>query len=197
MKRTGYKEMLRDRMPKMLNLALKWCKAKEKWLDYVYENHIKIVPKDQRGVEVKKCLGLKPKYNVNDMYPYLWEKGISYKQINDFIYSKSPQELSQILKMDFKDTIIWKDLDENETKFWNYVNSWVVWFKRTHMYIENTYKISRLVGKDERSIKIEIVQTYLRTMLPKEDASEEVKEKTYAYVDKLVDYLVNSFEKDT
>ena len=42
MKKLGYKEMLRDRCPKMVNYALKWRKAKEKWIDHVYSNFIGI-----------------------------------------------------------------------------------------------------------------------------------------------------------
>ena len=37
---TGYKQMLRDRCPKVVNYALKWCKVKEAWLDHVYKNFI-------------------------------------------------------------------------------------------------------------------------------------------------------------
>lgn len=40
MKNTGYREMLRDRCPKIVGYALKWCKAKESWLDHVYKNFI-------------------------------------------------------------------------------------------------------------------------------------------------------------
>lgn len=36
----GYKAMLRDRVPRTTDLALKWCKAKTKWVDYVYKNYI-------------------------------------------------------------------------------------------------------------------------------------------------------------
>lgn len=40
MKKTGYREMLRDRCPKVVSHALKWCGVKEAWLDHVYENFI-------------------------------------------------------------------------------------------------------------------------------------------------------------
>lgn len=38
----GYKTMLRNNIPKTLNLALLWCKSKEKWINHVYDNFIKI-----------------------------------------------------------------------------------------------------------------------------------------------------------
>jgi hypothetical protein len=37
---TGYKQMLRDRCPKLVSYALKWCKAKEAWIDHVYKSWI-------------------------------------------------------------------------------------------------------------------------------------------------------------
>lgn len=40
-KTTGYKAMLRDRCPKVVDYALKWQKAKEKWVDHAYVNFIK------------------------------------------------------------------------------------------------------------------------------------------------------------
>ena len=38
---TGYKGMLRDRCPTVVNYALKWQKAKERWIDHAYVNFIK------------------------------------------------------------------------------------------------------------------------------------------------------------
>lgn len=42
MKSTGYKEMLRDRCPQVVNYALKWQKAKERWINHAYNQFIKI-----------------------------------------------------------------------------------------------------------------------------------------------------------
>ena len=56
---TSYKKMLRDRCPKTVNLALKWCKAKEKWLNHVYKNHIWILSnKKERLNQTKAILGI-------------------------------------------------------------------------------------------------------------------------------------------
>ena len=43
MKKQGYKEMLRDRCPEVVNFALKWCKAKERWINHVYDCFVRIV----------------------------------------------------------------------------------------------------------------------------------------------------------
>lgn len=40
-KTTGYKGMLRDRCPQVVDYALKWQKAKERWIDHAYVNFIK------------------------------------------------------------------------------------------------------------------------------------------------------------
>lgn len=59
-KNTSYREMLRDRCPKVVSYALKWCKAKEKWLDYVYDNQIWFLgSKNERLKQTKLILGIK------------------------------------------------------------------------------------------------------------------------------------------
>ena len=37
----GYKNALRDRMPEYMDIALRWCKAKNRYIDYIYERYIK------------------------------------------------------------------------------------------------------------------------------------------------------------
>lgn len=60
---TGYKAMLRDRVPLLVNLALKWCKAKECWINHVYDNFVNIyVDKEQRYEATRIVLGLSGKY---------------------------------------------------------------------------------------------------------------------------------------
>ena len=52
--------MLRDRCPKVVNYALKWRKAKEKWINHCYSKFIKIYSdKDQRNNATRLCLGIK------------------------------------------------------------------------------------------------------------------------------------------
>ena len=74
---TGYRNMLRDRVPRMVNLALKWCKCKEKWLDHVYKNWIWMYSsKDMRNSVTRDLLGLDihgkaTKFNFEDTI--LWD----------------------------------------------------------------------------------------------------------------------------
>ena len=51
--------MLRDRVPKFVSFALKYCKAKEAWLDHVYKNFIWVyVSKKERLAETRRVLGI-------------------------------------------------------------------------------------------------------------------------------------------
>lgn len=66
-KNTGYRQVLRDRCPKVVNFALKWCKAKEKWLDYVYDNFIWIYSsKKERYAATKTIVGDKRNFNFHN-----------------------------------------------------------------------------------------------------------------------------------
>ena len=57
--KTGYRQMLRDRVPKFVSFALKYCKAKEAWLDHVYKNFIWVyVSKKERLAETRRVLGI-------------------------------------------------------------------------------------------------------------------------------------------
>lgn len=66
-KATGYKEMLRDRCPRVVNYALKWQKAKERWIDHAYVNFVKIFcDKKERYNTTRIILGIKKYYRNFD-----------------------------------------------------------------------------------------------------------------------------------
>lgn len=76
-KNTGYREMLRDRCPKVVNYALKWCKAKERWLNYVYDNQIwPLKSKKERLNQTKLILGI-----VNGKHEFDFHNTICWKDI--------------------------------------------------------------------------------------------------------------------
>ena len=66
----GYRQMLCDRMPQTLDIALRWCKAKNKWVDYVYDNTIKKYPQKERSRAVKQVLGQITYYNIDEIVIY-------------------------------------------------------------------------------------------------------------------------------
>ena len=57
---TGYKAMLRDRVPLVVNLALLWNNSKTAWVDHVYKNFISIyASKLERDNATRIVLGIK------------------------------------------------------------------------------------------------------------------------------------------
>lgn len=134
----GYKAMLRDKVPRTVNLALKWTCAKTAWVDHVYENQIKIYKKNSdRNNATKIVLGLID-HNFN------FHKSISWENL---LKSSS---------------------DPLKTKgYWLEIESWINWFSRNYMYIKNTYNISIEVGTNIEDIKSKIKDAYLKTLTDK------------------------------
>ena len=162
MKKSGYREMLRDRCPKVVNYALKWQKAKEKWIEHVYHNSISFyVSRDNRNNATHIILGIK--------------KG-------------------KVKNFEFDKTIDWDNLTSEEKVYWERVSSWVNWFMTYYQYIENMYDISKKNGKDDFSIQIEIIQSYLSWLLPSPNCTQEEKEAKYQYVDNLAEFLTQCIE---
>lgn len=61
-KNTSYKAMLTNRCPKLVDIALKWCKAKTRWVDYVYDTYINIyTDKESRYEATRIVLGISKK----------------------------------------------------------------------------------------------------------------------------------------
>lgn len=55
----GYKAMIRDRVPDTVDAALKWCKAKNKWVEHVYYHFVWfLVDKEDRNCQVRSLMGL-------------------------------------------------------------------------------------------------------------------------------------------
>lgn len=162
----SYKQMLRDRMPATLSLALKWCKAKERWINYVYDRWIKPYPKNQRSNVVKIVLGTKRAYTLDEIK-------FHFAMMGKTIKTPIPNEA---LYFEFKNTI---DLSFNgsDVEYWKYVISWVNWFKKNMAYIQNDYEISKKTGTSDG-----IKEKYCSFL------DETWSEKLYKY---LIDYLEN------
>lgn len=160
-KTSGYKGMLRDRCPKVVNYALKWQKAKERWIDHAYANFIKIYcDNEEKKHATRIVLGIAKFYR-------------------NFEFDKS---------------IDWDNLTPEEVTYWKRVSSWVRWFMKNYMYIEDTYITSHERGENDFEIKVKIIKNYLTALLPLSIDSEEEKQAKYKYVDELVDFLIKSFK---
>lgn len=121
--KTCYKEMVRNRVPKVVDFALKWCKAKNRWIEHVYEHFINIyVDKDERKRATHAVLGL--------------HKG---KPIN----------------FDFHKSIFWDHFDatDDEVEYWEYVESWVDWFRSYFIYMNDVYMNSESEEECKNKLK--------------------------------------------
>ena len=174
MKKLGYREMLRDRCPKVVNYALKWQKAKEKWIDHAYAYFIKII-----GDEID--INDRVIRNANESKRVIMTALLGLKK-------------GKPKNFDFNRTIDWDNLTDEEKTYWKRVSSWVRWFGTEYAYIENAYENSKKVGKSDLDIRIEIINNYLYALMPKKGASEEEKQAKYEYVDRFVDFLIRCFE---
>lgn len=68
-KNTSYKAMLRNRTPLLVDAALKYCKAKECWINHVYDNFINVyTDKEQRYEATRIALGISGKYRNFDFH---------------------------------------------------------------------------------------------------------------------------------
>ena len=158
---TGYRNMLRDRLPKVVNFALKWCKVKEAWIDHAYKSWIWVFSdKKLRLSMTREILGID-------------------KTRRQFI---------------FEDTIDWENLSEEETSKWENVTGWVSWFQKKYAYIENAYILSKQQGKSLLEIKYEIMNSYLTSMFPTKQDTQEQKEQKNKKINELLDFLIDCFE---
>lgn len=174
MKRLGYREMLRDRCPKVIDYALKWRKAKEKWIEHAYNYFVKLYGEETTYTnKIIRSARDNKRHVINILLGIKKGKSVEF---------------------DFRKSIDWDNLTDEETKYWKIVTSYVNWFSKNYAYIENAYNISKTIGKNDYDIRVEIIQKYLMDFMPKSNASDEEKEATYQYIDKFVDFLIECFE---
>ena len=156
--------MLRDRLPRYVSDALKWCKAKEAWLDHVYVNFIWLF-RDKEGR--RNCTRIILGYKDDP---------------------KLPREFK------FEDTIDWDNLDNDETKRWKEVQQWVSWFTTTVPCIEDDYNSLKNKGKTTLEIKQTLMTKWFSWLFPtKEDDAKTVKKKNKD-INSILDYLIDCFE---
>lgn len=83
MKKTSYKDMIRNRISDMreVDLALKWCKAKDRWINHVYDNFINIyVEKQDRYEAARIILGISNKNRDFNFHETIhWENLDAYE----------------------------------------------------------------------------------------------------------------------
>jgi len=71
--------MLRNRCPDVVNLALKWCKSKDKWVNHAYKHFVGIYKdKNERDGAARIILGISNKYRKFEFH-----KTINWDEIDD------------------------------------------------------------------------------------------------------------------
>lgn len=155
---SGYKQMLRDRMPEILDMALTYCKAKSRWIDYVYANIIKKYSKDKRSTVVKIILGIKQKYKRQEIYDqlrYVEFKDVTREQVNNIPKSE--------LYMKFSQTVLSKKLREENPdmyEYWNIISEWVDWFSKSYLKVKDTYNHAKEWKMSDHEIKVILMDKY-------------------------------------
>ena len=154
MKNTGgYKGMLRDRCPKVVNYALKWQKAKERWIEHAYVNFIKFYLDDkEKNRATRIVLGIAKFYRNFDFDKSIeWdnlsnEETLYWKRVSSWVkwfrtmfiriedtyeYSKKHGKDDLQIKIEiinrYLSALLPKQDDEEETKQakYKYVNNFV------------------------------------------------------------------------
>lgn len=140
--RTGYREMLRDRLPKVVDMALRYNKAKERWLDHVYYSFIWIYSdNEERYKATKVILGNNKKKKFFDFHKTIdWD---NLPKDDNFVQNTDGSYMSQY-------------------KYWEIIESQVNWFKEHMMFIENAYDLYYNQGYSTESILEFIKLQYLK-----------------------------------
>lgn len=102
---SGFKSMLSDRVVAAWEMGLLWCKAKTRWIDYVYDLHLRKVNRKERS-RVCKYISGRPIQGVSCSF---WT-------------TVDPDGLLQAN-------------DPEEYEYWNIVYTWVKWFQRNLLFI--------------------------------------------------------------
>lgn len=167
--------MLRDRLPRYVSDALKWCKAKEAWLDHVYVNFIWLFrDKEGRRNCTRSILG----YKDNPKLPreFKFEDTIDWDNLID---AKNVKQ---------------QDLTTDHAQYWLNVCRWVSWFTTTVPCIEDDYNSLKNKGKTILEIKQTLMTKWFSWLFPtKEDDAKTVKKKNKD-INSILDYLIDCFE---
>ena len=156
-KNHGFKGMLSDRMPEVLDIAAKRCRLKGEYIDYLYKNFLKNQNNSKKKEIVKELCGLIPVIKNKEEFTELWyrfcpKERLNNKKLNNF----PPKGYSY----NFSNTIDWNVLKNTDKdlylKFllldgwYKYFSKWYIYIKevclsnkKNGICIENTIKVLR------------------------------------------------------
>lgn len=108
----GYRAMINDRLLPTWKLALLWCKCKNRWIDLVYDIHIRGINKDLKAETCKLITGNVGRGGIR--IPFM--RTVSN---DDCFRANNPEEY----------------------EYWEAVNTWVKWFSRYSIYMRDDIKV--------------------------------------------------------
>ena len=127
--------MISARVPKVWDMAIRWCKCRQRWIDRVYDKHLKAL-------------------NNNCM---------ASKEANNNKKSEIVKNILNPKKTKFEDTIRYDQMvqyNEEEQEFWKPVIAWVHFFAEKYPYWENFVNVrSRGYGKTKSEIAKDLATT--------------------------------------
>ncbi len=127
----GYRDMIRDRIPVVWDLALKYNRCKKAYVERVYRCYVK-------------------------RYDNHWNKSEIKKKKSETI-----KNLMNPKKSEFIDTVdvdIIKNKEEYE--YWTGIHSWVRWFARNSMFVFQEIKDLETKGKNDEEIEKELAEKF-------------------------------------
>lgn len=116
----GFRKMISDNIPKIWDLALRWCHCRQYWIDTVYDNYIGRYNDDYR------TLAKRNKLKADEV------KRITRKMKVNGKY------------MPFSDTVNLENLmveDNGLYEYWSTINKWILWFEQNYSYVTSSAKI--------------------------------------------------------
>lgn len=133
---SGYRKLISDRIPATWDVALRWCKCRQRYIERIYD------------------LGVKP-YNTDVMHSRKQKDDLKLEYVNHTLNAK---------KTKFIDTLELDRLFKPETLedyySWKKVADWVSWFTVKTPYITNSISIDRGLGVHDEDITKSLMDKY-------------------------------------
>ena len=132
----GYRKMISDRIPQVWDMTIRWCKCRNRFIEYVYDNVVR-------------------PYKTDVMHSRKEKAKLISKQLKDEL---NPMSTS------FRETVrLTKLLTYNKTEdfnYWKVVADWNDFFATRALYIKSSCIHSRSRGATTKELIVEISERY-------------------------------------